>query len=122
MVDGIFSASSLWSKCRSVSSFAQNPREAYNAKDGDIEEDTQSGRVTPVLRGPNHEGHQSHIDDDPDAWDSGIQPDLLQLVESSRSHQEFDELLVSYYVPMETWYTRTIIDKVFVLVRINTSN
>ncbi|KAG2133999.1 COG4-domain-containing protein [Suillus cothurnatus] len=74
-------------------------------QDGDIEEDTQSGR------GPNHEGHQSHIDDDPDAWDSGIQPDLLQLVESSRSHQEFDELLVSYYVPMETWYTRTIIDK-----------
>ncbi|KAG2143873.1 oligomeric Golgi complex, subunit 4 [Suillus cothurnatus] len=91
-------------------------------QDGDIKEDTQSSQVTPVLRGPNHEGHQSHVDDDPDAQDSGIQPDLLQLVESSHSHQEFNELLVSYYVPMETQYICTIIDKVFVLVHINTSH
>lgn len=95
---------------------------AYNAKDEDVEEDAQSGRVTPVSRGSDHEGHQSQIDNNLNAWGSGIQPDLLQLVESSRSHQEFDELLVTYYVPMETWYMRTIIDKVFVLAHIRTLN
>ncbi|KAG2747471.1 COG4-domain-containing protein [Suillus brevipes Sb2] len=54
---------------------------------------------------------QTQMNDDLNAWGSGIQSDLLQLVESSRSHQEFDELLITYYVPMETWYMRTIIDK-----------
>ncbi|KIK45917.1 hypothetical protein CY34DRAFT_22317 [Suillus luteus UH-Slu-Lm8-n1] len=54
---------------------------------------------------------QSQMNDHLNAWGSGIQSDLLQLVESSRSHQEFDELLITYYVPMETWYMRTIIDK-----------
>lgn len=80
-------------------------------QDEDVEEDTHSGRITPVSRGPIHEGHQSQMNDDLNAWGSGIQSDLLQLVESSRSHQEFDELLITYYVPMETWYMRTIIDK-----------
>ncbi|KAG1754196.1 COG4-domain-containing protein [Suillus lakei] len=80
-------------------------------QDENVEEDTQSGRVTPVSRGPNHEGLQPQISDGLSAWGSGIQPDLLQLVESSRSHQDFDELLMACYVPMETWYTRTIIDK-----------
>ncbi|KAG2066119.1 COG4-domain-containing protein [Suillus decipiens] len=80
-------------------------------QDEDVEEDIQSGRVTPVARRPNNEGHQLQINDDLNARGSGIQPDLLQLVESSHSHQEFDELLMTYYVPMETWYMRTIIDK-----------
>ncbi|KAG2149193.1 COG4-domain-containing protein [Suillus clintonianus] len=75
-------------------------------QDEDVEEDTQSGRVTPVSRGLNHhEGLKSQISEDMN------QPGLLQLLESSRSHQEFDELLLTCYVPMETWYTRTIIDK-----------
>ncbi|KAG1903982.1 COG4-domain-containing protein [Suillus fuscotomentosus] len=76
-------------------------------QDEDVEEDAQSGRVTPS----DHEGYQSQIDNNLNAWGSGIQPDLLQLVESTRSHQEFDELLATYYVPMETWYMRIIIDK-----------
>jgi hypothetical protein len=105
-----------------VSSFTHYTREVYNAKDEDVEEDTHSGRITPVSRGPIHEGHQSRVNDDLNAWGSGIQSDLLQLVESSRSHQEFDELLITYYVPMETWYMRTIIDKVFVFAHIGTLN
>lgn len=80
-------------------------------QDEDVEEDIQSGRIAPVSRGLNHEGHQSQTNDDLNVWGSDIQPDLLQLVESSSSHQEFDELLMNYYVPMETWYMRTIIDK-----------
>ncbi|KAG1877440.1 hypothetical protein F4604DRAFT_1924067 [Suillus subluteus] len=49
----------------------QNPHEAYNAKDGDVEEDTQSGLF---YEGPNHEGYQSHINDDLNVRGSGIQP------------------------------------------------
>ncbi|OAX40804.1 COG4-domain-containing protein [Rhizopogon vinicolor AM-OR11-026] len=81
-------------------------------QDEDEDDDEgQSGRVTPVSRASKRDGSQSHISDGQGALGSDIQPDLLQLVESSRSHQEFDELLTSCYVPMETWYTRTIIDK-----------
>jgi len=100
----------------------QDSCEAKYAEDDDDEDDVvgQSGRVTPVSRGPDRDGLQSQIIDGLNAWSTAIQPDLLQLVESSRSHQEFDELLMTCYVPMETWYTRTIIDKVSVPAHINT--
>lgn len=91
-----------------------------NAKDEDDEDDAedQSGPVTPVSRVPKRNRSQSQIGDGQGASGSAIQPDdLLQLVESSRSHQEFVDLLTTCYVPMETWYTRTIIDKVRVLAR-----
>lgn len=34
------------------------------------------------------------------------------LLESTASHGLFEELLGTYYVPLEIWYTRTITDKV----------
>lgn len=36
----------------------------------------------------------------------------ILLIESTRSHQLFEDLLTTYYIPLEIWYTRTIIDKV----------
>ncbi len=33
-------------------------------------------------------------------------------LESTKSHHLFEDLLTTYYIPMEMWYTRTIIDKV----------
>lgn len=33
-------------------------------------------------------------------------------LESSLSHRQFDDILMTYYVPLEIWYVRTIIDKV----------
>ncbi|KAJ8590363.1 COG4-domain-containing protein [Rhizopogon salebrosus TDB-379] len=77
----------------------------------DDDDEGQSGRVTPVSRVSKRDGSQSQISDGRGASASAIQPNLPQLVESSRSHQEFDELLTTCYIPMETWYTRTIIDK-----------
>ncbi|CAL1703811.1 unnamed protein product [Somion occarium] len=38
-------------------------------------------------------------------------PEVLQAVESSSSRRLFEDLLTTYYVPLEVWYTRTIIDK-----------
>jgi len=38
-------------------------------------------------------------------------PDEIRSLESSASHRLFEDLLTSYYVPLEVWYTRTIIDK-----------
>jgi conserved oligomeric Golgi complex subunit 4 len=35
-----------------------------------------------------------------------------QLVESTASHRLFEDLLLTYYIPLENWYTRAIIDKV----------
>ncbi|KAK0197415.1 COG4 transport protein-domain-containing protein [Armillaria mellea] len=32
-------------------------------------------------------------------------------LESTKSHRLFEDLLTTYYIPMEMWYTRTIIDK-----------
>lgn len=33
-------------------------------------------------------------------------------MESTTSHGLFEQLLATYYIPMEIWYTRTVIDKV----------
>lgn len=38
-------------------------------------------------------------------------PEVLQAVEASSSRKLFDDLLTKYYVTLETWYMRTIIDK-----------
>jgi len=77
--------------------------------EGDV--DGQSVPITPVAQVFKRESQSS---DGRDASASAIQSDLLRLLESSHSHREFDELLATCYVPMETWYTRTIVDKVFV--------
>ncbi|KAK0502966.1 COG4 transport protein-domain-containing protein [Armillaria luteobubalina] len=37
-------------------------------------------------------------------------PHILSL-ESTKSHRLFEDLLTTYYIPMEMWYTRTIMDK-----------
>ena len=41
-----------------------------------------------------------------------VLPEVLQAVEASSSRQLFDTLLTKYYLPLESWYTRTIVDKV----------
>jgi hypothetical protein len=33
-------------------------------------------------------------------------------VQSSASHQRFDDILMTYYVPLEVWYIRSVIEKV----------
>ena len=43
---------------------------------------------------------------------SDVLPEVLQAVEASSSRQLFDTLLTKYYLPLESWYTRTIVDKV----------
>ncbi|KAI0710461.1 COG4-domain-containing protein [Cerioporus squamosus] len=35
----------------------------------------------------------------------------IQVLESSRSQQAFEDILSTYYTPMEVWYARTVIDK-----------
>ncbi len=44
--------------------------------------------------------------------------EVMQAVGGSASHQLFDQILETYYVPLELWYTRTIIDKVWTLSEI----
>lgn len=39
-------------------------------------------------------------------------PEVLQAVEAAASRQLFEDTLNTYYIPLEIWYTRTIIDKV----------
>jgi len=39
-----------------------------------------------------------------------------QLIDSTASHQYFEVLLSTYYIPLEIWYTRAIIDKVVVVL------
>jgi len=36
----------------------------------------------------------------------------LEAVESSASNKLFDDLLSTYYTPLEVWYTRSAVDKV----------
>ena len=36
----------------------------------------------------------------------------LKAVESSASNKLFDDLLSTYYTPLEVWYTRSAVDKV----------
>ncbi|CCM06080.1 uncharacterized protein FIBRA_08327 [Fibroporia radiculosa] len=43
--------------------------------------------------------------------DAGTLPGGIQAVESCASRQLMEDMLTNYYVPLETWYTRTIIDK-----------
>lgn len=38
--------------------------------------------------------------------------DELQALDSSDSHELFKDILMTYYIPLEVWYTRVIIDKV----------
>ncbi|KAF9792460.1 COG4-domain-containing protein [Thelephora terrestris] len=38
-------------------------------------------------------------------------PEGFQIIESSQSRQLFQTLLETYYIPLEIWYTRSIIDK-----------
>ena len=39
-------------------------------------------------------------------------PEEFQIIESSQSREFFQMLLETYYIPLEIWYTRTIIEKV----------
>ena len=39
-------------------------------------------------------------------------PEEFQIIESCQSGQFFQKLLEAYYIPLEVWYTRSIIDKV----------
>jgi hypothetical protein len=39
-------------------------------------------------------------------------PQELKAVESSASNKLFDDLLSTYYTPLEVWYTRSAVDKV----------
>jgi conserved oligomeric Golgi complex subunit 4 len=41
-----------------------------------------------------------------------FEPREILLIESTASHQLFENLLTTYYLPLELWYTRTTIDKV----------
>jgi hypothetical protein len=41
-----------------------------------------------------------------------LAPDEARSLKSTVSHQLFEGLLTTYYVPLEIWYIRTIIDKV----------
>lgn len=38
------------------------------------------------------------------------------LLRTTMSHQIFEDLINTYYIPLDVWYTRTIIDKVRVLL------
>lgn len=40
------------------------------------------------------------------------EPEALQAIEASASRQLMEDTLNTYYVPMEVWYMRTIIEKV----------
>ena len=40
--------------------------------------------------------------------------EVMQAVDASASRKLFEHILDTYYVPLELWYTRTIIDKVSV--------
>jgi hypothetical protein len=39
-------------------------------------------------------------------------PEEFQIIESSQSRELFQTLLETYYIPLEIWYTRSIIEKV----------
>ena len=39
-------------------------------------------------------------------------PEEFQIIESSQSRELFQTLLDTYYIPLEIWYTRSIVDKV----------
>jgi len=39
-------------------------------------------------------------------------PEEFQIIESSQSRELFQTLLETYYIPLEIWYTKSIIDKV----------
>ena len=51
-------------------------------------------------------------------------PEEFQIIESSQSRELFQALLETYYIPLEIWYTRSIIDKVIspLISRLNNSN
>ena len=38
--------------------------------------------------------------------------DGVQVLEKSRASQLFEDMLTTYYTPMEVWYARSVIDKV----------
>ena len=41
---------------------------------------------------------------------------MLKAVEASASCRLFETTLTAYYIPLEVWYTRTILDKVCFLI------
>lgn len=49
------------------------------------------------------------------------QEDPSELIESSKCHTLFENLVDSYYIPLETWYLRTIIEKSHRLAKLDTS-
>lgn len=52
-----------------------------------------------------HEEHPAKVDT--------VLEDAPELpLDSTTSQQAFDDMLVKYYIPLEVWYVRTIIDKV----------
>ncbi|KII88790.1 hypothetical protein PLICRDRAFT_638384 [Plicaturopsis crispa FD-325 SS-3] len=48
----------------------------------------------------------------PDAEPVAVEtPREIQCIEATTSHRLFEDILSTYYIPLETWYIRTIIDK-----------
>lgn len=59
--------------------------------DDDDEEDKPAGKLTDGKEGPLPEG--------------------FRVVESSCSKQQFENMLTTYYIPLESWYARSALDK-----------
>ena len=55
--------------------------------------------------------------DAPHATGGGI-AEVMEAIEASASRQLFESILDTYYVPLELWYTKTIIDKVSAVHRV----
>ncbi|KAI0075820.1 COG4-domain-containing protein [Panus rudis PR-1116 ss-1] len=73
--------------------------------DSESEEGQQDGNTEQ------HTSRQPSRAPSPTPEKSDELPEVLQAVESSTSRKLFEDLLSTYYIPLEVWYTRTIIDK-----------
>lgn len=90
--------------------------EAETDEEGDEDElagNENTGIPTPKSARANTPSVDMHAKDDELA-------EVMQAVGGSASHQLFDQILETYYVPLELWYTRTIIDKVWILSEVST--
>ncbi|KAF8906209.1 COG4 transport protein-domain-containing protein [Gymnopilus junonius] len=56
---------------------------------------------------PKDEGDENEIP----PTTAGVSQSDKQILDNTASHKLFEQLMSAYYIPMEVWYTRTIIDK-----------
>jgi hypothetical protein len=56
-----------------------------------------------------HQGDESELNGKPEAPSI---PEEFQFIESSQTGKLFLDLLETYYIPLEVWYARSIIEKV----------